>query len=410
KSAKKPENYFLLLRALFRSIGGGRYESLYKEVFPVLQNLLETLNGALGFTKRASPMQELFVEICLTVPVRLSVLLPYLSLLMKPLVFALESGPELVSQGLRTLELCIDNLTREFLDPILTPVMDEIMSSLWVHLRLPSSVSSQAPVAARILGKLGGRNRHMLLTRFSGNADDHFTVGDECFSVPLTFEGLPGLVSMPLGDAISFSIKVLEDRAPTKHLELARKDAIDFVVACARYTLVLPFVGEHPSSKDQVAAADCGRRLVDLVLDPQALKRLANIASPSSQGCLTLERIISVCPSIGDSYKGSPDMPVSEASLSAATSATAMGSTSLSEIYAGFYSPGKAMPISHSGLMQVMWALSLACSESDVARSLLQNIISLGAQQHITQCVDMVGPMPSKLDGDELRPTALATA
>ncbi|KAJ2447912.1 transcription-associated protein 1, partial [Coemansia sp. RSA 2424] len=410
KSAKKPENYFLLLRALFRSIGGGRYESLYKEVFPVLQNLLETLNGALGFTKRASPMQELFVEICLTVPVRLSVLLPYLSLLMKPLVFALESGPELVSQGLRTLELCIDNLTREFLDPILTPVMDEIMSSLWVHLRLPSSASSQAPVAARILGKLGGRNRHMLLTRFPSDVDGHVADGDGCFSVPLTFEGLPGLVSMPLGDAISFSIKVLEERAPTKQLELARKDAVDFVVACARYTLVLPFVGEHPSRKDRAAVADCGRRLVDLTLDPLALKRLANIASPSSQGCLTLERIISVCPSIGDNYKGSSDAPASEASLAAATSATAMGSTSLSEIYASFYSPGKAMPISHSGLMRVLWALSLACSESDVARNLLQTIISLGAQQHIAQCVDMIGSEPPKLDEDELRPTALATA
>ncbi|KAJ2064803.1 transcription-associated protein 1 [Coemansia sp. S146] len=410
KSAKKPENYFLLLRALFRSIGGGRYESLYKEVFPVLQNLLETLNGALGFTKRASPMQELFVEICLTVPVRLSVLLPYLSLLMKPLVFALESGPELVSQGLRTLELCIDNLTREFLDPILTPVMDEIMSSLWVHLRLPSSASSQAPVAARILGKLGGRNRHMLLTRFPSDADGHASIGDGCFSVPLTFEGLPGLVSMPLGDAIAFSITVLEDHAPAKQLDLARKDAVEFVVACARYTLVLPFVGELPSRKDQAAAADCGQRLVDLTSDPLLLKRLANIASPRYQGCLALERIISASPSVGDNFKGSPDAPNSDASLFAATSATSMGSTSLSEVYTNFYSPGKAMPISHSGLMKVLWALSLACSDSDLARSLLRTIITLGAQQHIAQCVDMVSPEPSRLDGDQLCPTALAIA
>ncbi|KAJ2262807.1 transcription-associated protein 1 [Coemansia sp. RSA 376] len=410
KSAKKPENYFLLLRALFRSIGGGRYESLYKEVFPVLQNLLETLNGALGFTKRASPMQELFVEICLTVPVRLSVLLPYLSLLMKPLVFALESGPELVSQGLRTLELCIDNLTREFLDPILTPVMDEIMSSLWVHLRLPSSASSQAPVAARILGKLGGRNRHMLLTRFPSETDGHASAGDGCFSVPLTFEGLPGLVSMPLGDAIAFSITVLEDHAPAKQLELARKDAVEFVVACARYMLVLPFVGELPSRRDQTAVADCGQRLVDLTSDPLLLKRLANIASPRYQGGLALERIILASPSIGDSFKGSPGAPNSDASLFAATSATSMGSTSLSEVYASFYSPGKAMPISHSGLMQVLWALSLACSDSDLARNLLRTIISLGAQQHISQCVDMVNPDPSGLDRDQLCPTALAIA
>ncbi|KAJ2731298.1 transcription-associated protein 1 [Coemansia sp. BCRC 34962] len=410
KSAKKPENYFLLLRALFRSIGGGRYESLYKEVFPVLQNLLETLNSALGFAKRASPMQELFVEICLTVPVRLSVLLPYLSLLMKPLVFALESGPELVSQGLRTLELCIDNLTREFLDPILTPVMDEIMSSLWVHLRLPSSASSQASVAARILGKLGGRNRHMLLTRFPSDTDGQATPGEGCFSVPLTFEGLPGLVSMPLGDAIAFSIRVLEDHAPSKQLGLARKDAVDFVVACARYTLVLPFVGELPLQKNQAAVAGCGLRLADLASDPLLLKRLANIASPGSQGCLTLERIISACPSVGDSFKGSPDAPNSDASLFAATAATSMGSTSLSEVYSSFYSPGKAMSISHDGLMQVLWALSLACSDSDVARSLLQTIISLGAQQHIAQCVDLVSPEPPRPDGGQLCPTALAIA
>ncbi|KAJ2685471.1 transcription-associated protein 1 [Coemansia spiralis] len=410
KSAKKPENYFLLLRALFRSIGGGRYESLYKEVFPVLQNLLETLNSALGFTKRASPMQELFVEICLTVPVRLSVLLPYLSLLMKPLVFALESGPELVSQGLRTLELCIDNLTREFLDPILTPVMDEIMSSLWVHLRLPSSASSQASVAARILGKLGGRNRHMLLTRFPSDAEGHAAPGEGCFSVPLTFEGLPGLVSMPLGDAVAFSITVLEDHAPSKRLELARKDTVDFVVACARYTLVLPFVGELPLRRDQAAVAVCGQRLADLASDPLLLKRLANIASPSSQGCLTLERIISACPSVGDSFKGSPDAPNSDASLFAATSATSMGSTSLAEVYSSFYPPGKAMSISHDGLMKVLWALSLACSDSDVARGLLQTIISLGAQQHIAQCVDLVSPEPLRLDGSQLCPTALAIA
>ncbi|KAJ2844449.1 transcription-associated protein 1, partial [Coemansia brasiliensis] len=230
KGTKRPENYFLLLRALFRSIGGGRYESLYKEVCPVLQSLLEMLNGALGFTKRASPMQELFVEICLTVPVRLSVLLPFLSLLMKPLVFALESGPELVSQGLRTLELCIDNLTREFLDPILTPVMDDIMTSLWLHLQLPSSASTHAPVAARILGKLGGRNRHMLLTRFPSTLSETPVDDTKQLSIPLAFEGLSQLVTLPLTDAVLFSIKILEDHSASKQLESARQDAIDFVI------------------------------------------------------------------------------------------------------------------------------------------------------------------------------------
>ncbi|KAJ2810049.1 transcription-associated protein 1, partial [Coemansia sp. 'formosensis'] len=160
----------------------------------------------------------------------------------------------------------------------------------------------------------------------------------------------------------------------------------------------------------QTAGADCGQRLIDLTSDPLLLKRLANIASPNSQGCLTLERIISACPSVGDSFKGSPDAPNGNTSLFAATSATSMGSTTLSEVYASFYSPGKAMPISHGGLMQVLWALSLACSDSDLARNLLRTIISLGAQQHIAQCVDMVTPEPSKLEGDQLTPTALAVA
>lgn len=43
-------------------------------------------------------MKELFVELCLTVPVRLSSLLPYLPMLMDPLVSALHGSQSLVSQ------------------------------------------------------------------------------------------------------------------------------------------------------------------------------------------------------------------------------------------------------------------------------------------------------------------------
>ena len=60
-------------------------------------------------------MKDLFVELCLTVPVRLSVLLPYLHMLMHPLVLALNGSKTLISQGLRTLELCVDNLQPDFL-------------------------------------------------------------------------------------------------------------------------------------------------------------------------------------------------------------------------------------------------------------------------------------------------------
>ena len=159
--ATEPANYFLLLRALFKSIGGGRFELLYKEVSPLLQTLLENLNSLLAVAYRKE-MRNLFVELCLAVPVRLSTLLPYLPYLMRPLVIALQADHDLVTQGLRTMELCNDNLNPEFLDQIMAPVMKELMDALWSHLRpLPYS-QQHSHVAMRILGKLGGRNRRIL--------------------------------------------------------------------------------------------------------------------------------------------------------------------------------------------------------------------------------------------------------
>ncbi|KAJ2851213.1 transcription-associated protein 1, partial [Coemansia erecta] len=410
KNTKCPKNYFVLLRALFRSIGGGRYESLYKEVIPLLQNLLDTLNAALGFAKQASPIQELFVEICLTVPVRLSVLLPYLSLLMKPLVFALESGPELVNQGLRTLELCIDNLTREFLDPILTPVMSEIMAALWIHLRHPSGSSAHASVAARILGKLGGRNRHMLLTGFPPVTEDQIDLSEDKYTVPLTFEGLPGTVQMPLMNAIVFSIKVLESRVVTKQPERACKDAVNFITACARHALALPFVANGTLDESHSQGLEYGRQLAALVADPQTMKRLANISSPNSQGSQLFEHILGANPSIGDSCNSKALLNNGASTIATLSSATADSTTSLSDM--PYRAPNQVndLPISHGGLMCIIWALSLASTQSDAAQDLLNTIIAIGAKQHIVQCVEAIRAEPQSDVGAAFHATALADA
>ena len=156
-----PINFFLILKALFRGIAGGRFEHLYKEVLPILPLLLESLNK-LVTTSNDRQMQDLYVELCLTTPVRLSVLLPYLPFLMKPLVLSLTSETELVNQGLRTLELCVDNLTQDFLEPILAPVLPELLNALWSLLRNCSSNQPQSQFALRILGKFGGRGRRFL--------------------------------------------------------------------------------------------------------------------------------------------------------------------------------------------------------------------------------------------------------
>ncbi|KAL2078137.1 hypothetical protein ACEWY4_025822 [Coilia grayii] len=159
QSAKEPYNYFLLLRALFRSIGGGSHDLLYQEFLPLLPNLLQGLN-MLQSGLHKQHMKDLFVELCLTVPVRLSSLLPYLPMLMDPLVSALNGSQTLVSQGLRTLELCVDNLQPDFLYDHIQPVRAELMQALWRTLRNPAENISH--VAYRVLGKFGGSNRKML--------------------------------------------------------------------------------------------------------------------------------------------------------------------------------------------------------------------------------------------------------
>ncbi|KAL9617627.1 MAG: hypothetical protein Q9160_007593 [Pyrenula sp. 1 TL-2023] len=160
-TAEEPLNYFYLLRSLFRSIGGGRFELLYKEILPLLEMLLETFNHLLQGARKIQE-RELYVELTLTVPARLSHLLPHLSHLMRPLVVALRAGSDLIGQGLRTLELCVDNLTADYLDPIMAPIMDELMTSLWKHLQPAPYSHFHAHTTMRILGKLGGRNRKFL--------------------------------------------------------------------------------------------------------------------------------------------------------------------------------------------------------------------------------------------------------
>ena len=160
--ASKPTNYFHLLRGLFRAIGGGggRFELLYKEVLPLLPEMLECLNRQLQSSD--GPSRDMIVELCLTVPLRLTHLLPYLAYLMQPLVLALRGTTELISQGLRTLELCIDNLTPDFLDPTLNTVLRELMEALHDLLKPLPGHHHHSHTTIRILGKLGGRNRKLL--------------------------------------------------------------------------------------------------------------------------------------------------------------------------------------------------------------------------------------------------------
>lgn len=205
--AEEPIVYSYLVRILFRSISGGRFENLYKEIMPILPVLLESLNKMIANSRRPYE-RDIYVELCLTVPVRLSVLVPHLNYLTRPLVFALNGLQELVTQGLRTFELCVDNLTAEYFDPMIEPVIDEIMAALWRHLEPVPYHHQHLHTAIRILGKLGGRNHKNFKPRndlvFEGELEQNI-------SALFLIDGLSGEVPVSITPGIISAIDLLED-------------------------------------------------------------------------------------------------------------------------------------------------------------------------------------------------------
>jgi transformation/transcription domain-associated protein len=228
-TAEEPMNYFLLLRSLFRSIGGGKFEHLYKQILPLLEMLLEVLNNLLLAARKPAD-RDLYVELCLTVPARLSNLLPHLSYLMRPLVVALRAGSDLVGQGLRTLELCVDNLTADYLDPIMAPVIDELMTALFDHLRPTPYSHFHSHTTMRILGKLGGRNRKFM-TGAPSLTFQQFS--DDLTSVDLKLMGSKKERAFPVETGVDLAIGKLMETPKTTILKNSdsfyKKQAFHFI-------------------------------------------------------------------------------------------------------------------------------------------------------------------------------------
>ncbi|TID14916.1 hypothetical protein CANINC_004587 [Pichia inconspicua] len=206
-----------LFKLCFISIGGGRFEALYKEILPLLQLLLESLNRLIQNARRPHE-RDIYVELCLTVPVRLSVLVPYLSYLMKPLVYALNGSQDLISQGLRTLELCVDNLTAEYFDPIIEPVVEDVMKALWKHLKPLPYYHQHSHTTLRILGKLGGRNRSFLKLHEDLSGE---TVTEQKLEALFKIEGLSGEVPVSVTAALSTAFTTLESGRYKLHYRLS---------------------------------------------------------------------------------------------------------------------------------------------------------------------------------------------
>jgi transformation/transcription domain-associated protein len=94
-----PDSYCMLLRYVFRSISAGKFEESYKELLPLIPTVLNGLYRVVSASED-SVLRCTAIELCLTIPARLSSLLPHMNLLLRVIVPALESDSgDLVNLG-----------------------------------------------------------------------------------------------------------------------------------------------------------------------------------------------------------------------------------------------------------------------------------------------------------------------
>lgn len=159
-NAKEPLNYFLILRALYRSISGGTQEILYQEFLPLLSKLIEDLNRfQTEFHKQE--IREIVLELFLSIPVRIGFLLPYFEKLMITIVHALNGNDVLIGDGLKILDICINSVDFSFSQDYLQIVATDLIESLFRIVQ--ESKEELAQKAFEILGKLGGESRKVLI-------------------------------------------------------------------------------------------------------------------------------------------------------------------------------------------------------------------------------------------------------
>ncbi|XP_024004594.1 transformation/transcription domain-associated protein isoform X2 [Eutrema salsugineum] len=229
---EKPLGYMQLLRTVFRGLAGCKFEILLRDLIPMLlpclNMLLTMLEGPAG-----ENMRDLLLELSLTLPARLSSLLPYLPRLMRPLVSCLRGTDELVSLGLRTLEFWVDSLNPDFLEPSMADVMSEMILALWSHLRpVPYPWGGKA---LQIVGKLGGRNRRFLKDPLTLECKDNPEHG---LRLVLTFEpSTPFLV--PMDKFINLAVASVIQKNFTTEIYY-RKQALKFLRVCLVSQLNLP--------------------------------------------------------------------------------------------------------------------------------------------------------------------------
>eukprot|EP00835_Amoeboradix_gromovi_P001420 NODE_64_length_24072_cov_0.332541.p1 type:complete len:2975 gc:universal NODE_64_length_24072_cov_0.332541:22797-13873(-) len=131
--------YLLLMKHLFRSIGNSPRDDNYSILEPCINDLFAVINCGLDIPQHSL----LCSEILLTLPAKLSFLIPLLPNMVKPILLALnapftniinvdydESISSVAIQALKTLDTCLDHLQHENLETMLSCCLNDLVDTL----------------------------------------------------------------------------------------------------------------------------------------------------------------------------------------------------------------------------------------------------------------------------------------
>ncbi|OAG32679.1 transformation/transcription domain-associated protein [Nematocida sp. ERTm5] len=138
-----------IVKDLFKAAGKEKLDNLHKEMALALPGFFVKIEEII----RHHPNRVEPVELILTIPVKISGLLPFLGQMSKVLVRALCLKNQLSVLAMEILEMCVDNLNSEFLMSYLGDEIDNIFTTL---VNLVQEEESSV-MAIKLLGKLSGK-------------------------------------------------------------------------------------------------------------------------------------------------------------------------------------------------------------------------------------------------------------
>ncbi|KYR00111.1 protein kinase [Tieghemostelium lacteum] len=214
--------YFYLLKSVFRTCTKPDLSRECNMLFPAI---LETMNELLSNSCYGSALMLIFVELSLSVPVPISILLPNINLLVRPLILALESNSnDLLTLSFRILEMIVDNASSDILLNNFKENKQDFINALSRHLRTVPYFFG--PHAIRILGKLSGKGRNLQVSsptpfiRDLTNNDDPLGCRLSLPYQPVESTNSNDILSLPLDKAVQTCKNILISSKSDAFLQL----------------------------------------------------------------------------------------------------------------------------------------------------------------------------------------------